>query len=277
MLRKLIPLVAFLFAISVAAGAMAQTEDEIIAKYLQKTEKKHKAKVGFVSTQFDYGILATKMGYYRDITFSASTDLASFDGNIWPHAGIYRSSQFGLNLGMMFTSKIALSLGFEYWYPIGTSYTVDYNSTIGVLEESGRFINDEKINVYGFKVGFDYYLFNSPDERGSLNSIAFKLGGGAGYFRSSWNLWQAEDESTDPVTSGAPAFWVHGGAEYPIGFFDMTIGAGVGYFYLNFSELKAYNESGGEVALTYLVDDSNVEFDFSGIRGMVELKKFICW
>lgn len=277
MLRKLIPLLVILFLVSIVGSAMAQTEDEIIAKYLKKTEKKHRIKVGFISGHFSYGKLSNEMGYYRTMSFTASSELSSMDGFIRPHAGLYRSKEFGLSLGMMFKPKVALNLGFDYWWPFSTDFTVDLNSTFGVLEESGRFINDKGIKVYGFKVGFDYYLINEPDKMGVLHSLAVKAGGGMGYYKSSWNLWEEGDESSDPVNASAPGFWVKSGVEYPLGFLDMVIAADMSYFYLNFSGLESYNESGGNMTLSYAGDGREVEFDFSGLRGNLALKKFIRW
>jgi hypothetical protein len=276
MLKKLVFLMAALFLVTIVGNAFAETEDEIIARYLKKTEKKHVKKVGFFSTHFSYGFLP-KDQTYRQFNFSASSDLATISGLVGPQGGIWRSNEFGLSLGMMLTPKAAFNLGFDYWLSMGEDYTVDYNATFGILSTDVTYNNDNKISVYGFKTGVDYYLWNAPDKFGHLSNIAVTLGGGAGYYFSRWNLWEENNTDSEPLKSSALGLWIRGGIEYPFGFWDMVVGANISYFYLNFSDIKSYNEDSGDLTLTYPGDGSELELDFSGIRGSILLKKFVVW
>ncbi|MBN2226502.1 MAG: hypothetical protein JW763_03980 [candidate division Zixibacteria bacterium] len=276
MLRRIVPVVAVLFLMTAVAPVFAQTEDEIVAKYLQKAEKKHKTKVGFLSANFSYGRLAEDNGY-RQFNFAATSDLSTLEGLAGPTEGIFRSKQFGLDFGMMLAPKMAVKMGFEYWLKMSTDINVDYDMSIGVLEVEDMYQSESEVSVYGFRLGFDYYLLNPPDRYGKLNNLAVKVGAGGGMYMASWDFWQSGDAESDPLKANSPGFWVQGGVEYPIGFFDMAVAADLSYFYLNFSGFESYNASSGDLQLTYPGSTDEIELDFSGLRGKVELKKFFSW
>ncbi len=276
MLRKIVPVVAVLFLMTVVAPVFAQTEDEVVAKYLQKAEKKHKPKVGFLTAHFSYGRLSDDIGY-RQFNFSATSDLSTLEGLAGPTEGIYRSKQFGLDFGMMLAPQAAVKMGFDYWLKMNSDINVDYDMSIGVLEVEDAYQSESDVTVYGFKLGFDYYVLNPPDRYGRLDKLAVKLGAGGGIYMASWDFWQSGDAESDPLKANSPGFWVQGGVEYPIGFFDMAVAADLSYFYLNFDGFESYNESSGDLQLTYPGSSDEIELDFSGLRGKVELKKFFSW
>jgi len=276
MLRRIVPVVVVLFLMTAVAPAFAQTEDEIVAKYLQKAEKKQKRKVGFLTANFSYGRLSNDIGY-RQFNFAASSDLSTLEGLAGPTEGIFRSKQLGLDFGMMLAPQAAIKLGFDYWLKMNTDINVDYDMSIGVLEVEDTYQSESEVTVYGFKAGFDYYLLNPPDKFGKLSNLAVKVGGGGGIYMASWDFWQSGDSESDPLKASSPGFWVQGGVEYPIGFLDMALAADMSYFYLNFNGFESYNQSSGDLQLTYPGTSEEIELDFSGLRGKVELKKFFSW
>jgi hypothetical protein len=262
--------------ITVTGAAFAETEDEIISKYLQKKEKIVKKKIGFVTGRFSYGVLPQQSGY-GVVSFSASSDLASVDGAIIPHEGIYRSNELSLQLGVMLKPRISLELGFDYWLQMGTPTTVDYTTTVGVLSTDDRFEQDSKVNVYGFGVSSNYYLHGYPQRDGRLSGFAVKAGLGAGYYMTSWSYWNEGENTSEPLKAGAPAFWLQGGLEYPLPFFNLVIGANGGYFYVNFGSFSSYNNQGGDMELTSAKDGQPLELDLSGLRAQFELKRYFTW
>lgn len=268
--------VCLLFAFGVAANCLAQTEDEIIAKYLQKVEKKHKDKVGFVSAHFSYGVLSDNIGY-NSFNFTSSSDLASLNGNFTPRGGIFRSDEIGIHLGMMVAPQMAFKLGFDYWVPMETPANVDQNLTVGVLEFNDSYLADSKVDVYGFNAGLDYYLLNPPNEQGIMNNLAVKIGAGGGFYVSRWDIWQSDDTDSEPLKSNAPGFYVSGGLEYPTPFLDLVVAGDFRYFYLNFKDVTSYNSQSGDMELAYTDNGQSLGLDFSGLRGTVELKRFFSW
>lgn len=276
MSKRFIPLVTLIFLMTAMAPAFADTEDEIVAKYLQKQEKIIVKKIGFVNARFSYGILPQRSGY-STVNFSASNDLASIDGSIIPHEGIYRSNELSLQLGMMLKPRVSLQVGFDYWLTMGSRTTVDYTTTIGVLSTNDAFVRDGEVTVYGFTASSDYYLLGFPTDDGRLTGLALKLGGGFGYYRTSWDYWNEADDAADPLSAGAPAIWLQGGLEYPLPLFDLVIGANASYIYLNFSGFKSYNSEGGDLELISAGDGDSLELNFSGPRAQIELKRYFTW
>lgn len=277
MFKKTTILVSLIFAFGLVATCFAQTEDEIVAKYLQKVEKKQRqGKVGFISGHFSYGKLSDDIGY-NQFTFSSSSDLASLDGGFMPRGGIFRSDEIGLQLGMMVSSKMAFKLGFDYWVPMETPADVDLNLTVGVLEYNDNYRAESKVDVYGFNAGIDYYLLNGPDSKGVINNLAVKFGVGAGIYMTSWNMWQGDNSDSEPIKSNAPGFWLAGGLEYPAPILGLVMAGDIRYFYLNFKELTSYNSQSGDLELAYTADGQELGLDFSGFRGTVELKRYFSW
>ncbi|MFH2036883.1 MAG: hypothetical protein ABIJ45_10810 [Candidatus Zixiibacteriota bacterium] len=276
MLKKIAILTALLLLAVAVTSAFADTEDEIIAKYLKKTEKKHANKIGFISTNFSYGKLSNDIGY-NSFSFSASSDLTELNGSVHPHERIYRSKELGLSLGMMVSPKAALSFGFDYWLNMNTKVTIDQTTTIGTLDIPELYVDDASLNVYGIKAGFDYYFLDHPDNEGILNKLALKLGGGTGYYFASWDVWNETSDQAEPLKANSFALWVNGGAEYPIGFAGLIVGADVSYFFLNFSDVTSYNQETGDLTMAYLTGGDKVELNFSGPRAKIMLKKYLLW
>jgi hypothetical protein len=289
MIKRLILLVAATFLLTSLAPAFGQSEDEVVAQYIKKTEKKQKerrSKVGFLALYGSYGKLSDDNSYNKFTSYTnSSITNVSAPGAL---SGIYRSKQFGGNFGFMASSKMAIKLGFEYWLKMGSDETGDYNLAVEPLGLQSDFNLLSKIQVYGFTAGLDYYILNHPDRAGIINSLALHFGAGAGYYMAKWEIWQGSssfnlatgesDANAEPLKGSTPGFTASLGADYPIRFFDLVLGAEVSYLYLNFTNVHSYNDVGEELYLTCSANTNDrVDLDFSGPRVQMQLKKFFHW
>ena len=91
MRAKVLTPIILILSIFLAVPVMAQTEDELVAKFIKKTERKQKKKVGFVVFNGSYGKLPTQSSYN---TFANGTTplISSSDGSTSTIDGIYRSN-----------------------------------------------------------------------------------------------------------------------------------------------------------------------------------------
>jgi hypothetical protein len=285
MSRKLVLLLAVIFIFTAVGSAYSQTEDEIIAQYLKKAEKKHKPKVGFASVSFVYGNLPNNSDY--NVFFNYANHRI-FPGG--PLDGIWNCMQFAGELGMMAADKFSFKVGFDYWMKLGSSVTGDYTfgTTFGPSGYQESFEVKSEIQVYGFYGGFDYFIFNPPDRDGIVRSISLRAGAGAGYYLSKWQIWEGAytlnlstettEENVEPLKGSAPGVTAWIGMDYPVNLLGLLVGANVSYMYLNFTDVHSYNSLGEELYVTYSTSPSDrVELDFSGLRGKIELKRYFKW
>ena len=283
MSKKMILLIGVIFVFVAVGSAFAQTEDEIVARYMKKVEKKHKSKVGFFSTSFSYGMLANDNGYNKFINY-ANDRIAP--GN--PLGGIWRTSQISANFGMLLTSRATLKFGFEYWMQMGVDKTGDYTLSIEPIGAQTDFNLQSEVQIYGITGGTDYYLLNPPDKNGVFNSLALRVGATGGYYMAKWQTWDgltpynlttaSYESNDDPFKDNTIGFTVTAGADYPTPVFDLLLGVDIGYQYLNFGNVKSYNTVNEELYVSYSDSGTDrVDFDFSGLRGKIELKRFFSW
>lgn len=287
MLKRISLILAALFLIAAVAPSFAQTtEDEAVAQFLKKLDKKKTEhnRVAFVTFGFAYGKLPNDNPYNQFYTY-ANANIDPLDGSRYPVLGIWRSKQFELNAGMMISPRVTFSAGFDYWLKMGSNKTGDYEFDIAPLGTQYDFNIKSEVQVYGFKGGFDYYLLNPPDNKGIFNSFAIRVGGGAGFYFAKWDIWDGStafnlatgtsDLNAEPLKGSAPGFYGSIGLDYPIGFLGLLVGADFNYLFLNFTKVKGYNNIGEELYVTYS-DNTNdrVELDFSGLRGRLLLKRF---
>ena len=283
MFKKLIPVLVALFALTVAVPAFADTEDEIISRYLKKKEKQRKHKIYFGSLSFSYGKLSDDNDYN---TFSNYANANIGPDN--PMTGIWRSKEISANMGMMITRNASFQLGLDYWLKMGDNKTGDYDFGISPLGTQKDFNLISEVQVYGLTAGVDYHLLNPPDNMGIVNGFNVRVGGGGGVYFSKWEVWNGAnsfnlstsvlEENVDPLKSIAPGFSAWVGADYPIGFFGLLVSANVSYLYLNFNDVHSYNDIDEELYLSYSSNpDDRVELDFSGFRGKFEFKRYFKW
>ncbi|MCX6826477.1 MAG: hypothetical protein NTV06_04295 [candidate division Zixibacteria bacterium] len=293
MTRKILLLSAIVFLFMAIAPAFSQTEDDVVAQYLKKTEKKQKAKslrIGFVSLYGAYGKLPNDSPYNKFRSY-ANSNITALNGSQYLLTGIWRSKQLGVDFGMMITSRIAAKVGFEYWLKMGSNKTSNYDfdaafDSIGVKD---NFNLVSEINIYGVNLGVDYYLLNPPDKKGMMNSIAVRITANGGYYFSKWNIWQGsksfinsatgyKDVSTESLKGSSVGVSGSIGLDYPIRFWGLVAGVDAGYLYLNMNNIHAHNNLGEELYLTCSNDaNDRVDLDFSGLRAKIELKKLFCW
>ena len=273
--------VIFLFVC--IGSAFGQTEDEIVARYLKKAEKKQKRTVGFFSANFTYGMLSDNSDYNKFADYANANISPGY-----PISGIWRTSQIGAEFGMMFTSRMAMRLGFDYWSKLGSSETGDYTMGIAPLGAQSDLNLKSEVQVLGFKGGFDYYLLNPPNREGIIESLALRVGVTGGVYFAKWDVWEGItsfnlstdnfEQNIDPLKATAPGFTAMAGIEYPTPVFDLLLGVSGGYQYLNFNKVKSYNTVDEELYVSYSSSGTDrVELDFSGLRGRVELKRFFSW
>lgn len=102
-----------------------------------------------------------------------------------------------------------------------------------------------------------------------------------------WDLWPgyeslnlgtgAVPDTNVTFKGSAPAFSLGMGAEYPLGFFELGIGAEFSYMYLNFTNVAWYNGDDEVVATSTGTEDGRVDLDFSGFRGKFEIRRYFSW
>nr|MBN2278893.1 hypothetical protein [candidate division Zixibacteria bacterium] len=285
MFKKMIPFLVLVLAVVAVASAFAQTEDEIIARYIKKAEKQQEKsyRTYFATISGSYGKLSDNTDYNRFHTYA--------NGNINPGGpveGIWRSKQFAANIGTMATKSLAVNVGFAYWLKMGGEAVGDFDFQISPLGTQEDFNLVSEISVYGIAGGVDYYLMNPPNEEGLIKSLGIRLGGSVGYYWTKWELWEGmssinlstgfEESNIEPLKGSTPGFsgWV--GFDYPTGLWGLVVGLEAEYLYLNFSTVKSYNSLGEELYATYSENpDDRVELDFSGPRGKFQIKRFFRW
>lgn len=276
-------------AIILVVPAMAQTEDELVAKFLKKAEKKHDKKVGYVVINGSLGRLFRDNDYNK---FSARVTplVSSLNGGTGEVDKINYSYELSAGFGMMVSPKASVEFGFTYWLKQGSSQIGDFNLSLVNLndpdDQYGFELNSE-VQIYGFIGGADYYLTQTPDKNGVLHNLAFKAGGELGYYLASWEVWDgftgynlstSEAEIiSGKLTGGAPGFSAHVAAELPIKLAGLVMEAEARYLYLNFTGMKWYNSNNEEVVATVNNSGAKVELDMSGPRFQLGFKRYFSW
>jgi hypothetical protein len=268
---------------------MAQTEDELIAKYLKKAEKKSTKKVGYLVINGSFGRL------YRDNDYNKFSNrvsplVASVGGGDGELEKINKSIEIFGGFGMMASPKTSVEFGFTYWLKQGSTETGDFNLSLVNLDDPldhYGFELQSEIQIYGFTGGMDYYLSDPPDKDGQLHNLAFKVGGGFGYYFANWELWEgftgfnlntSESEIIgNKLTGSAPGFTANVAAEYPIGLGGLVFEAEARYLYLNFTGMNWYNSNNEEVVATVNNSGTKVELDMSGPRIQLGFKRYLSW
>lgn len=270
---------ALVIALGTFGTISAETEDEIVARYLKKMETKHTKKISWVAVNYTMNRINRNNDYNSWATYESNF----FSDTDIPWLG--QASTFGIDFGVGFNKKFAWTIGGEYWLKFGTSQTGTYSydpplGTATIIEE----ITSE-IQVYGVTTGFQYYLMNPPTPKEQLTNIAVRLHLSGGYYHAAWelfdefenyNLATASPTSTNTTyESSAPGFTGGFGFDYPLNFYGFALGADFSYMYLNFTDVAWYNAQDQEIIVTYNgTPDGRVDLDLSGFRGKVELKRF---
>ncbi|MFH1374997.1 MAG: hypothetical protein ABII79_14530 [bacterium] len=259
--------------------ATGDNEQEIIDRYLKKTQTKHIHKISWISASFTVNRINQDNPYNGFANYTSG----HFSNTDIPWLG--QAKTFGLEGGLILGRNFAWSLGGEYWLKLGTNQTGSFNYTPpgGTPAVVTNLVS--QVQVWGIFSSIQYYLYNPPSRTGLINKLAVRIGGSLGYYQASWDLF-SEYQNLNLTTSAptginttfqgtAPSFSAHCGIDYPLSFMDMAIGANVGYIYLNFTNVAWYNQSDEEVVATYDgTAGGRVDLDLSGFCGKVELKRF---
>ena len=280
-MRQIVTITTCALILVLAAGtAFAQdSEQDILNRYIQQTEKKHAVKYGWTSVTFGMDRINRDNTYNTFATYeSQNIDGGEFN---WLNMG----TSFGAEFAMIFRERFAWTVGGEYWLKMGSQLDGDYTylPTATTLENPST-----EIQVYGFSSGLQYFLINPPDDRGKLHQPAVRLIGTAGFYFANWELFSAYQnlnlststpEGENAAYKGsAPGFSLGFGADYPINVWGLALGADMSYLYLNFDNVSWYNAQDEEIVASYNgTEDGRVDLNVSGFRGRIELKKYLSW
>lgn len=289
MRAKVLTPIILILSILLAVPVMAQTEDELVARFIRKTERKQKKKVGFIVFDGSYGKLANGSSY-NNFARSTSPLISSSDGSSTAIDGIYRSKEFFLGFGMMTSPRTSVIIGANYWLKLGSSNTGTFNLSLtnpdDLVDHAGFDLKSE-IQVYGMSTRFNYYLLNQPTRTGVLEKVALKLGLGGGYYFARWNIWEgysgynvstSQPEVINGRLSGSSLGFTAGlSAEAPLGFGGLVFEASAKYHYLNFSKMKWYNSNNEETVVAAVNSSDRIDLDFSGPRAQFGFRRYFNW
>ncbi|HWR82113.1 MAG TPA: hypothetical protein VN285_02300 [Candidatus Deferrimicrobium sp.] len=276
-------LAAITIGLIVAAGSSwaktGETEQDIINRYLKKTESKHTRRITWASATFRFDRINRDNDYNKFANYSSN----HFSSTDIPWLGDAKS--FGVDLGMFVGRKMAWSLGGEYWLKLGTNQSgpLPYTPPSGSPTIVENLVSEVK--VWGVSTSVQYYLLNPPNKETLLSLPAVRISGMAGFYQVSWEVWDNYEnlnlstsypEAINTTFKGsAPAFALMIGADYPLHFGNLALGVDVGMLYLNFTNVAWYNPTDQEIVATYAgTTDSRVDLNMTGIRGKIELKRF---
>jgi hypothetical protein len=282
-MRLRIALVSLMLALIFGAGlATAETEQEVINRYLQKTVTKHTHKLGWASINFSIDRI-NRHNDYNDFTIIESAKLSGGSFN-WITEGF----SIGADFGVVFKKRFAWSLGGEYWLklgeklPEGDTYLQLSTSTLVSANPMSE------LKVFGVTTSFQYFLMNPPQAATGLNKWTVRLGGTVGYYTANWDLWPEYENlnlsTSQPASANttykgtAPGFSFNVGFDYPLGLWDMGLAMDAGYLYLNFGNVAWYNTNDEEIVASLDgTEDGRIDLALSGVRGKIELKRYFSW
>ena len=179
-MRLKVALVAMVLALVFGMElATAETEQEIVNRYLQKTVAKHTSKLGWASINFSVDRV-NRHNDYNDFTIVESAKLTNGTFS-WLDQGF----SFGADFGMVFEKRFGWSVGGEYWMkqgetlPGGDTYLqLSTNTTVAANPKS-------ELSVFGVTTSLQYYLVNPPTVIEKLTKWSVRVSGGVGYYSKS--------------------------------------------------------------------------------------------
>ncbi len=289
MRNKLFILISLMIGLLLVGSIQAQTEEELVARFLKKADKHQIKKIGFVTFSGSYGKLMTQSDY-NSFASQISPNITTTTGGTGLVEGIYRSKEFNLTMGMITSPTTSMEFGVSYWLELGSDQTGNYNLSQVNYDDSvihDGFSLESKVQVYGINGNLNYFLFNAPDRDGILHGSALKLGLGAGYYFARWNLWEgyssynlntsAQQALGGKLSGSSLGFTASLGSEIPLKFGGVILEGSVKYLYLNFAKMKWYNSDNQENVATFNNNDDRVELDLSGGRVQFGMKRYFNW
>lgn len=282
-MRFRIASIAVCFALCTVAGtALAgESEQDIVNRYLKKTETKHVRHTGWFSVNAQYNRLNPTNDYNK---FDAYLNTQMTGGSF---IGVYNAKSVGADFGTMISKRIALSIGGEYFL----KNTEKISGTVQYTPNGGSPVTltnpTSEISVIGGYTGVQFYLMNAPAPGHPLRGISAWIGTSAGFYSASWKVFQqyqnlnlstSSPDGTNATFKGsAPGFSVDLGLEYPI-FSGLTVAGDANYLYLNFKNVAWYNTTNQEVVATYDgTQNGRVDLSFNGLRAKFTVRKYFSW
>jgi hypothetical protein len=260
----------------------AETEQDIVNRYLKKAQDKHVTRITWISANFTFNRINRNNDYNRFADYTSNhfsnTDIP------WLEDG----KSFGVDLGLVFKERFAWSVGGEYWLAMGINRkgSFEYSPPGGTPTEVTNLYSE--IRVLGFTSFLQYYLYNPPTPEEMLNDPAVRLVASVGYYQAKWDIWN-EYQNLNLATSApynknttfkgnAPGFSLGLGIDYPLRVLNLVLGVDFSYLHLNFNNVAWYNSLNQEIIATYDGTSSGrVNLGLSGFRGKVEIKRFFKW
>lgn len=272
-------LAMFVILALAASLVSAQTEEEVVQKYMSKFEKKQTKKLAWVSGSYTLNRINRDNDYNKFANYETNNLVG---GEV---SWLGQSNILGLEMGLVFNQRFAWSIGGEYWLKFGE----DITGSFSYIPASTSVDNpSSKIQVYGITTGLQYYIMNPPNLEGQINGLAIRVGGGVGLYQVKWDLWDdygnlnlststSEAENATFKDNG-PGFSLDLGIDYPLNVMDLNLGIDFSYLYLNFDNVSWYNSQDDEIIASYDgTPDGRVDLGLSGFLGKVEIKKFFSW
>ncbi|MFH1686184.1 MAG: hypothetical protein ABIE70_01525 [bacterium] len=274
--------IAILGCLLIAASALSQSaEDQLVSQFVKRTEDKRTQKLSWASVSFQMD----RINRHNDYNSFATYESANFTNANLSWLG--QAKSFGIDMGIVYSRRLAVSVGGEYWLKLGDNLSGDFEYNSSGLVTT---VTDpaSQISVWGVTTGLQYYPFAHPTSSGGTGRLSLRFGGTVGYYHASWNVWN-EYQSLNLTTSlpegdnisfqdSGPGFSLVIGADYPLRWKSLAVGAEFGYLYLNFDNIAWYNSSEQEiVASSNGTPKGRVDLNLSGIRAKIELKRFFSW
>ncbi len=263
----------------------AETEQEMVDEWLANAESK-KPKLQIIPF---FGISYGKVnpdGYNRfaietnrHVKYSSSSGTTAL-------SGIYRITSFNGGFGLV-VKRGMLTFGFDYWLTVGSNNRGDfitYNDLgVGLSEYNHDLELRSQINVRGVYLDYQYFLLNAPEPFIKSKGMSIRAGGGLGYYAGYWNLWEGfslTDKETKEkfqlegaLKGSGPGFHLSAGFEYPVPY-GFTLAFDARYLWLKFDKFDKRLSATSEL---YLVDSETgdpVQFDFSGPRATLTIRRY---
>jgi hypothetical protein len=279
-IRVLIVLmVLFAFCGTVMA---TDSEQEIVNRFLAKTEVKHINKLSWFSANFSFNRI-NRYNEYNSFTNNLNTQLSG--GRF---SWLDNAKGVGLEFGTFVKKSVAWFAGGEYWLKFGETLNGDvvYNPIGGATTSLTN--PSSEIKVIGFYTGVSYYVKNAPKANKLSTGLSIYTGGTVGYYQANWDIFPqyqnlnlstaAPDAANTTFKGSAPGFSAHVGVEYPVKLAGLMINGEASYLFLNFKNMAWYNSVDQEVVATYgNSPDTRVDLTLSGLRGKVSVKKYFSW
>jgi hypothetical protein len=260
----------------------ASSEKDIIDAFLQKKELKRPHNLLFPSLSIHYGFVdpSSYNGFVSDVNGAMSPYTT---GGMSVLHEIGRVSGFDIGFGVV-SHKGMLSFAFTYWLNAGSTVPSDLTFTLGEGQvEVDNFEFRSQISTWGLVADYQFFILNPPKPFTESKRIALRLGGGGGFYKSSWRLWEGfggvhpqtgeQFVLTEPLKCSKGGFHISGGAETRL-WKGLVAALDMKYLWLDFQKFSLRESETYELYLVHNDSQEPVGADFSGLRMALTLKTY---